>query len=181
MQPTRPLMAEHQTILHMMADIVRKLKVFRETERVDTRYVDTAIDFIRTYADGCHHGKEEGILFRELDLKTLDAKPAALMGQLVQEHAWARKTTGRLIEANRAYAAGDTGQLQNVLGPLQHLADFYPGHITKEECRFFDPCMTYFTEDEQEAMLAKFAEFDRKLIHEKYRRMVQEFERDLDA
>src|ERR1035437_6220557 len=61
MQPTRPLMAEHQTILHMMADIVRKLKVFRETERVDTRYVDTAIDFIRTYADGCHHGKEEGI------------------------------------------------------------------------------------------------------------------------
>ena len=181
MQPIRPLMAEHQTILHMMADIDRKLKLFRQAGQVDTRYVDAATDFIRTYADGCHHGKEEGILFRELGQKTLDPQPATLMSLLVQEHAWARKTTGRLVEANRAYAAGDTEQLQNVLGPLKHLADFYPGHITKEESRFFDPCMTYFTEDEQKAMLAEFAAFDQTLIHEKYRRVVEEFERDLDV
>jgi hemerythrin-like domain-containing protein len=181
MTPTSPLKAEHQTILHMMADIARRLKQFRQAGQVDPRYVEKATDFIRTYADDCHHGKEEGILFRELARKTLDPQPAAIMSQLVEEHAWARKTTGRLVEANRAYAEGDAGQLQNVLGLLQHLADFYPGHITKEECRFFDPCMAYFDETEQAAMLAEFAAFDQTRIHEKYRRVVAQLEREADV
>lgn len=181
MQPIRPLMAEHQTILHMTADIARRLTLFREAERVDVRYVDTATDFIRTYVDRCHHGKEEGVLFRELGQKELDPRLKALMSQLVQEHAWARTTTKRLVEANQAYAVGDGDQLENVLRPLQQLATFYPGHITKEESRFFGPCMDYFTQDEQEAMLNEFAEFDRTLIHEKYRRLVEECERDLNV
>ena len=181
MQPIRQLMAEHQVILKMSANMVRRLETFHEEGRVDTRYVDTATDFIRIYADRCHHGKEEGILFRELGRKELDPKVATLMGQLVQEHNWARTLTQRLANANQAYALGDPDQLQKVLRPLRQLANFYPGHITKEESRFFDPCAAYFTQEEQEAMLVEFEEFDRKLIHEYYRHVVEEAEHDLDA
>jgi hemerythrin-like domain-containing protein len=179
MEPIRRLMAEHQVILKMTANMARRLETFRDAGHVDTRYIETATDFIRTYADHCHHGKEEGILFRELGRKELDPKVATLMGQLLQEHTWARTLTGRLVEANRAYALGDASQLDKVLRPLRQLADFYPGHITKEESRFFEPCATYFTEGEREAMLAEFSAFDQTLIHERYRALVEEAEREL--
>jgi hemerythrin-like domain-containing protein len=179
MEPTRRLMAEHQVILRMTATMARRLETFRDAGHVDTRYIETATDFIRTYADHCHHGKEEGILFRELGRKDLDPKVATLMGQLVQEHTWGRTLTKRLVEANQAYAGGDESQLDKVLRPLRQLANFYPGHITKEESRFFDPCAAYFTLEEQEVMLAEFTAFDQTLIHERYRLVVEEAEREL--
>ena len=36
---------------------------------VDPVFIDTAVDFIHTYADRCHHGKEEDILFKALAAK----------------------------------------------------------------------------------------------------------------
>jgi hypothetical protein len=38
--------------------------------------------------------------------------------------------------------------------------------------------MDYFTREEKEAMLQEGYEFDRNLIHEKYRDIVREFERE---
>ena len=45
-------------------------------------------------------------------------------------------------------------------------------HIEKEDKHFFIPAMDYFSRDEQQKMLDEFREFDRKMIHEKYRAMV---------
>jgi hemerythrin-like domain-containing protein len=41
----------------------------KNENRVKLLFIDTAVDFIRTYADRCHHGKEEDILFRNLAKK----------------------------------------------------------------------------------------------------------------
>jgi hemerythrin-like domain-containing protein len=59
---------------------------------------------------------------------------------------------------------------------MKGLVDFYPGHIEKEDRRFFIPCMAYFSSREQDDMLEAFREFDRRLIHEKYRSVVEKFE-----
>jgi len=173
LNPIELLKQEHVVILRMGQDIERRLRSFREQDQVDPAYIDTAVDFIRTYADFCHHGKEEGILFRALEKKELEPPLVRLMKELVQEHDWARATTKRLAEANRAYAEGDTDQLAIGLRLLRQIQSFYPGHITKEESRFFNPCLEYFSEEELETMLVEFAAFDRKVIHEKYRRLVE--------
>ena len=52
---------------------------------------------------------------------------------------------------------------------LGKLVEFYPRHIDKEDKHFFIPCMAYFSEAEQADLLARMHEFDRLLIHEKYR------------
>lgn len=173
MNPIDLLKQEHVTILRMGQHIERKLKLFRAEGSVDTRYVDTAVDFIRSYADVCHHGKEEGILFQVLETKNLDERLQRLMKELIQEHDWARDATRRLAEANEAYAAGDTTQLDTELKLLSRIQAFYPGHITKEESRFFNPCLEYLSEDELASMLSEFAAFDRSVIHDKYRRLVE--------
>ncbi len=82
--PAGPLMAEHRVIERMLAVLEGQLRVMAETGTVDPALIDTATDFIRTYADRCHHGKEEDILFRRLADKPLDSELAGMMAGLVR-------------------------------------------------------------------------------------------------
>ena len=56
---------------------------------------------------------------------------------------------------------------------LKTLIEFYPKHIKKEDKVFFPASRSYFTDNEDQAMLAEFWEFDRKMIHEKYKAVVE--------
>jgi hypothetical protein len=63
MQARAPLMIEHRLIERMIGIIKRILSQIEKEEKIDPVFVDTTVDFIRTYADRTHHGKEEDILF----------------------------------------------------------------------------------------------------------------------
>jgi hemerythrin-like domain-containing protein len=76
------------------------------------------------------------------------------------------------VAAKERYLTGENTS-QEVIGCLKELAQFYPQHIEKEDKHFFYPCMDYFTKQEQDAMLFEFYEFDRKMIHEKYKKVVE--------
>ena len=170
--PTGPLVWEHRLIERMIALMAEQLGVIDQTDRIDPHFIDTATDFIRTYADRCHHGKEEDILFRELAKKDLDPALWAAMEDLIADHVRGRKVTGQLVESNAAYRAGDKSALAQITTTMRMLVDFYPVHIDKEDKHFFRPCLAYFTEAEKKAMLRESAEFDAQLIHEKYRAIV---------
>ena len=88
--PAGPLMAEHRVIERMLAVLELQLGVIAEEQAVDPTLIDTATDFIRTYADRCHHGKEEDILFRRLADKPLDAELAEVMFGLIEDHVRGR-------------------------------------------------------------------------------------------
>jgi hemerythrin-like domain-containing protein len=177
MQARGPLMIEHRLIERMMDLIKDALAEIQSTGRADPLFVDVAVDFIRMYADRTHHGKEEDILFRDLDERPLSADDRRLMNELIQEHAFGRQTTKALVDANTRYRNGDEAALATIAGRLQTLVEFYPKHIEKEDKVFFPASRTYFTDAEDQAMLAEFWEFDRKMIHEKYRAVVAGLER----
>ena len=64
-------MREHRVIERVIALLRDELGNIARTGKVDLPLLDFAIDFFKTYADRCHHGKEEDILFRELKKKPL--------------------------------------------------------------------------------------------------------------
>ena len=74
MQARGPLMIEHRLIERMLSVMKGVLDKIESKHRVDPVFVDIAVDFIRVYADRTHHGKEEDILFRELNNKPLTAE-----------------------------------------------------------------------------------------------------------
>ena len=80
-----------------------------------------AVDFIRTYADRTHHGKEEGILFRDLAKKQLSPEHVRIMSELMEEHKHARNTVSKLVEAKERYIKGED-TLQDVIAYLKELA-----------------------------------------------------------
>lgn len=169
MMPVGPLMIEHRLIERLMPLIRGAVEAARRDGRIDPRFVAQVLDFVRTYADRCHHGKEEDILFRELDRKPLSRAHRAVMNELVEEHREGRKAVGELRLSLAAYERGDRAALGTIIDRLDWLAAFYPGHIRKEDADFFLPCMDYFNAAERGALLGEMREFDRKLIHDLYR------------
>src|SRR5450756_373860 len=103
MKPIGPLMREHRLIEKMLSFFEGETKKITEQNKVDPLFIDTAVDFIRTYADRTHHGKEEGILFRDLIKKQISREHIRIMEDLVAEHKYARKTVGMLVDAKERY------------------------------------------------------------------------------
>jgi hemerythrin-like domain-containing protein len=175
MKPIGPLMWEHRLIEKMLASMMRHIDQVEKSKKVNPLIIDMAVDFVRTYADRTHHGKEEEILFRDLAKKNLTPELKKIMQELFDEHVWGRKTTGLLVAAKEKYLQGDAGKLTEIIDLARQLGNFYPKHIEKEDKHFFYPCQEYFTEDEQKKMLNEFWEFDRKMIHEKYNKVVEDY------
>ena len=176
MLPIGPLMIEHRLIERMIALLGTEAARVLGGAAPDPGLLDAAVDFIRAYADRCHHGKEEDILFRELAGKSLSTPDMDLMNELTREHVWARARVAELVAAAGALRSGDGAAAGAAGRVLADLAGFYPAHIRKEDRQFFPASMGYFTDAEKRAMLAEMAEFDRKLIHEHYRRVVEQLE-----
>ncbi len=177
MKPIGPLMHEHRLIERMIAVIGRQKDIMARDRKVDPVFIDTAVDFIRIYADRTHHGKEEDILFRDLAKKNMSVDHTRIMQELLDEHVFARKMTGELVAAKEAWVAGNSESITIIVDRISTLIDFYPVHIRKEDKEFFFPILEYFSKNEQDAMLAEFYEFDQRMIHDKYRLLVESFEK----
>src|SRR4030067_2195300 len=98
MQPIGPLMIEHRLIERMITLMRCELTRIKDNVAVDPGFafvdpvfIDTAVDFIHTYADRCHHGKEEDLLFKALAAKDLSPEHRRAMDELIQGHVYARE------------------------------------------------------------------------------------------
>jgi hemerythrin-like domain-containing protein len=174
MKPRGPLMIEHRLIEKMLAIVRKQISIIDTANSIDPIFIDVAVDFIRTYADRTHHGKEEDIMFRELAKKSMAFEDQKVMKELVAEHEYARRVVGELVQAKNHYLEGLGEALRTIKEKLTVLAEFYPEHITKEDKIFFPNSEKYLSEQEQEAMLQEFWEFDRRMIHDKYRSVLED-------
>lgn len=177
--PIGPLMTEHRLIERMIALMEREAERIKKEKRANFEFIEKAVDFIRTYADRLHHGKEEDILFRALKAKKLEEQHRKTMEELIEEHRWGRKKVAELVEASQKYKEGDGNAIHTILQCLQDIVHFYPRHIEKEDKHFFIPIMNYFNQAEQESMLEAEQEFDRNFIHEIYKEKVDEVKKSI--
>ncbi len=172
MLPIGPLMEEHRIIERIIPYLRSAVEAGRRDGTVDPRLLELVLDFIPTYADRCHHGKEEGLLFAALDKKPLAPEHRTVMDELVEEHRQGRRAVQRIRGAAEAFRRGDPEALATVFDAFEFLAVFYPAHILKEDRRFFVPVMEYFSAEERRALLEAGYDFDRRLFHELYREKV---------
>ena len=174
-KPVGPLMWEHRIIEHILPLILGQVEHIDESGEVDVAFIEKATDFFRVYADRTHHGKEEDILFKELEAKKLLMDDhRRIMRELMEDHVQARSMVKRLVSAREDWINGDGEAIGVIREMLIGLYKLYPTHIEKEDRRFFIPVMEYFTEEEQSSMLEDFYMFDRGMIHWKYRSQLKD-------
>ena len=178
MKPNAALMIEHRLIERMFTILRRELLNIEKFDRLNPILIVYAVNFIRTYVDQTHHGKEEDIFFRELKKKNLSPEHERIMNELIDEHKIVRRTTHELVKASSDYVQGNRNSLSIIFEKIAFLVDFYPHHIEKEDKHFFIPVMNYFTKEEQTAILEEGYNFDRNMIHKEYQNVVSDFEKE---
>lgn len=161
MMPVGPLMVEHRLIERWVTLLEP------QGQQMEAEFLIASVDFLQTYADRIHHGKEEDILFHFLSEKALSTEHRRTMEDLIEEHVRMRGFVASLAHA------GPRGE---GWAALQVLPQLYRAHIAKEDKQFFLPAMTYLTPEEQAQVLDQFREFDRRMIHEKCKAAVGAWE-----
>jgi len=177
MQPIGPLMHEHRLIERLISLLEAEAGRIESGSRPDSRLIDEAVDFFRTYADRCHHGKEEELLFAELAKKPLSAEERRILGELIAEHVRGRALVKAISEANGRAVPGDPASAAPLIPLMRELSGFYRVHIEKEDKHFFHPVMRHFSKPEMEAMLTAFEAVELRVFREKYAAVVESRER----
>jgi hemerythrin-like domain-containing protein len=177
MDPRGPLMIEHRLIEKMIEVISREVDQFSRGKQPEPVFIDTMVDFIRTYADRTHHGKEEEIMFKTLAEKKMKPEDKKVMQELIKEHELGRAMVRAIVESYKKFTeAKKQEDFVLLIKNMKFLTQFYPIHIEKEDKVFFPACLQYLTKEDQQQMLAQFNDFDRQMIHEKYEAVVQGLE-----
>ena len=114
-KPRGCLMIEHRLIERAIVLMNAEKNRLMAGGKLDPTTIDTLVDFIRTYADRCHHGKEEDILFKDLHERPLSDPERQLMDELVEEHKLGRRLTQTLVEAKNEVLAGNIDRLADAI------------------------------------------------------------------
>lgn len=159
------LMIEHRLIEQIVKALETELYHISHNNIAHPTFIYSAVDFFRTYADRFHHGKEEDILFVELSKKPLNTEHKRIMGELEEEHHYARRTVGELVSATEKWSNGEADALLVVAESLKKLCELYPRHISKEDKEFFHPCQEYFNKTERVKLLEAGYQFDQNFTN----------------
>ena len=178
MKPIGILMREHRIIERMLTVLERERAMMKNTGRFNMDVLTEGVEFFRMYGDKIHHGKEEDILFREMDAKPLSIEHRRIMSQLIDEHTQIRMIIRTMDTAREHYNRNNHEQLLEIETIYESLQSMYAKHVELEEKHFFYPAMEYFSDDEQQDMIAQFYDYDSKTMKEKYEAMVKHFENE---
>jgi len=130
--PTDVLKREHRVIERALAALEVAAERLLAGERVDPAFFLRAAEFIKEFADGCHHHKEEGVLFPAMQEAGVPVEGGPI-GVMLEEHEEGRRLSAAMREgamrlgAGAAEAGRDTAE--NALGYVALLR----GHILKED------------------------------------------------
>ena len=180
MKATEILMEEHRVIERVLVSLETAAKRLSAGQAVPIDFFLKAADFIKGFADGCHHKKEEGVLFVFLVANGMsrDAGPVAVM---LAEHEEGRRLTRAMREGAKRLKGGDQTAIsqvtQNALGYVTLLRQ----HIQKEDNILF-PMADRAIPVEQHAQITEAFdhiehEETRAGVHEKYLSLAAELEK----
>jgi len=157
------LMHEHALILKVLSAIEKRISALEKGTQTDRAFFEKAVEFLRNFADRCHHGKEEDILFTMMVDELDYPRGGGPVAVLTTEHQRGREFIRCIAEAAAALDKDPTAA-KNIAESGRGYIQLLRTHIDREDTIVF-PMVEQFLDDSDQARLAgKFAEFERQEI-----------------
>lgn len=176
---TQDLIKEHDSILHVLKIMDKMVSPGNTRENVaKLQHGKEVVHFLRIFADKCHHGKEEGYLFKALVAKGVqnDGGP---IGVLLQEHKLGREFISVLNASLES---------QNVSGfnsAAIKYRDLLLAHIEKENNVLFKMADQLLDEATQNDLFEKFEKHEESVIghgvHEELHSMIHKWSEEFEV
>lgn len=144
-----------EKVVKVLTDSVEQLELGGD---VSPEILEKAVDFVRTFADKCHHGKEETVLFPTLEAKGVPRDGP--IGVMLQEHEMGRSFIRGLAEAVGRYKTGDVSAKNAVMENAQGYAQLLTDHIWKEDNILFRLAGDILSEADHAQLLQRFEQIE---------------------
>jgi hemerythrin-like domain-containing protein len=175
MKPTQDLKKEHEAI-KLLLKILRKISEKLESgEKVSVKHLDSILEFIRVFADKCHHGKEEGLLFPAMENAGIPRERGPI-GVMLREHEEGRNFVKGMREAVTRFKKGDRKAEADIAKNARNYSALLSQHIDKEDNILYPMADERLSEDTQRELEKGFEKIEREAIgpgrHEEFHRIL---------
>jgi hemerythrin-like domain-containing protein len=183
MRATEILIREHELILRGVGVLERMARRANGGQTIPAADAQAIIEFIRKFADGCHHAKEEGVLFPAMIAAGVPSNggPVAVM---LAEHEQGRAAVKAMDEAVGRFGA-DPGAFEAFASAAFAYAGLLSSHIFKENNVLFRMADQVIPASKDAALVAAYDEHEAKVTgpgeHERFHAMIEALERAYPA
>ena len=148
---TAGLRDEHEVILQALAVLERVADRLASGRPVNDSTLTDLVQFLQTFADRCHHGKEEDQLFPAMRAKGAGGPLALFLEEHEEGRRYLRTLASSAPSAERAAAA------RRYVGMLQD-------HIERENEVLFPMADELFTAEEHGALARAYADVELRVV-----------------
>ncbi len=176
MTPTAELSHEHQAILRMIRILGKMADHLEAGHLVPAEDMERSVEFLRVFADKCHHAKEEDLLFPEME-KVGVQREGGPIGVMLAEHVEGRRHVAGMAAALEGIRKGESGVAAALAAAARSYGALLTQHIFKEDRVLYPMADARFSADQQMMLEARFADVERTVIgpgrHEEFRRLLE--------
>ena len=181
MNTIKILVNEHDNIKKVLK-VIRKICVgIVEGKEVPHDDLVSIIDFIRNYADKYHHGKEEDMLFKDMEAELTDKIGSGPVQGMLIEHDFGRNFVRELDAALKAYKEGNNEVKVDIIANAMGYANLLERHIHKEDNMLYKFAEKNLKKETMNKLDKQFEEYEGNKEHietkEKYIRLAEELEK----
>ncbi len=175
MKPIEILKEEHQVIIKALKIIDFIANSMEKGVEFPLEELENLIDFIKNFADKCHHAKEEKLLFKKMVEYGVPEKGGPI-SVMLYEH-----DLGRDYVRNMEIAMKDKKlEKANFIKNARLYASLLNDHINKEDNILYVIADMHIDNEGQTDLLKEFERVEReeigKDVHEKYHNLIMELE-----
>ncbi len=177
MKPTEELIREHDAIQTMLRILESASTRLFAGEKVSADDLGNMIEFLRVFADRCHHAKEETVLFPAMEAVGIPRERGPI-GVMLSEHDAGRKHIRGMADALDSYRKGVDGAAREFVTHARLYSNLLFQHIQKENQILFPMADAHIAETEQERIAREFARLEAEQIgegtHERFHALLGE-------
>lgn len=181
MDATNVLMNEHRVIERVLTSLEKAAHRLGSGQAVRAEFFVDAADFIKGFADGCHHEKEEGALFPALTKAGLPEQGGPV-GVMLSEHEEGRRLTKAMRAAALDLAAGKQESKPRLIESALAYAALLRMHIAKEDEVLFPMADQLIQGREKDLLTDAFKTFEQSEagdgLHAKYLALAARLEQE---
>ena len=182
MSATNELRTEHRAIERMLAILETAAQRLEHGERVRPEVFRQSVDFVRNFADRCHHAKEEENLFPRLEARGVPRQGGPI-GVMLFEHDEGRAFVGAIAGAIDVYDRDGQAAAQAIAENARGYVDLLRAHIAKEDNVLFPMADRVLSAADQAELEQRFEQIETERMgpdtHERYHRLLDELEREM--
>jgi hemerythrin-like domain-containing protein len=177
MTPTEQLKEEHKAILLMLEILESVCQRLESEKKVNPEHLEKIIEFIRVFADKCHHGKEEDLLFSAMEEVGVP-KEGGPIGVMLMEHNMGRDYVKGMSQGTTKYKSGDMKASSEIVENARNYIALLSQHIRKEDYVLYPMADMRLSQEKQEELLEKFEKVELERIgkgkHEEFHKLLKE-------